>query len=326
MHPRLLPHRADEVAGRPSIYREEALAHVSAGEQDLGQLVERLPAWLRHSHWLAVVWLSTTVLFFALVPIREYASGPAFVVSTGDRDVAANRGGVVESILVAPGDPVEPGQLLATFSAPSERAELALAEAELERAVLARLRSPADPTLEAAVARARADRQLAAARVEAAGVRVGAAGRIGDVRVSVGRSVQAGEIVMTVTGDEARAPTVRALVPGRHRPAVEIGQPFTFDLDGFSSAPQRLTVSAVSEEVVGANEMRRVVGPHLADALAIQGPVILVEAKLDGTMIEADGRTWMVRAGMVGRADVAVRRKPLVYVLFPGLERLLSDV
>lgn len=319
-------HRAAEVAGRQSLYREEALAHVSTGEKDLGQLVDRLPAWLLHSHWLAVVWISTTALFFALVPVKEYASGPAFVASTGDRNVAATRSGVIESILVAPGELVEPGQLLATFSAQSRRAELTLAEAELERAVLARLRAPADPALEASVARARANRELAAAEVEAAGVRVTTAGRVGDVRVDLGRSVQAGEILMTIKGDDLRPPTVRALVPGRHRPAVEIGQPFTFNLDGFANAPQRLTVSAVSEEVIGTNEMRRVVGPELADSLAIEGPVIFVDAQLDGPTIEADGRSWTVRAGMVGRTDVAVRHKPLAYLLFPGLERLLNDV
>jgi membrane fusion protein (multidrug efflux system) len=318
-------HRADEVAGRRAVYREEALAHVSAGEQDLGQLVERLPAWLRHSHWLAVAWISATALFLALIPVHEYASGPAFITSTGDHDVAAHRSGVVESILVAPGDRVRPGQLLATFTAQTERVELELAEDALERALLARLRVPADVTLAAAVARARADRELAAAAVEAAGVRATAAGRIGDVRVDVGRAAAAGEIIMTIR-EELRPPTVRALVPGRHRPAIEVGQPLTFDLDGFADAPQRLTVSAVSEEVVGGNEMRRVVGPELADALAIQGPVIIVDARLDSPVIEADGRAWLVRPGMVGRADVAVRRKPLAYLLFPGLERIVNGV
>ena len=319
-------HRASEVAGRPSLYREEALAHVSTGEKDLGQLVHRLPAWLFHSHWLAVAWISTTALFFALVPVKEYASGPAFVASTGDRNVAATSSGVVESILVAPGDRVERGQLLATFSAQSRQAELTLAQAELERAVLARLRAPADPALEASVARARGDRELAAAVVAAADVRANTTGRIGDLRVDIGRSVQAGEILMTIKGDDMRPPTVRALVPGRHRPAVEIGQPFTFNLDGFANAPQRLSVSAVSEAVIGPHEMRRVVGPELADSLAIEGPVIFVDAQLDGPTIEADGRTWTLRAGMVGRTDVAVRHKPLGYLLFPGLERLLNDV
>ncbi|HET6585535.1 MAG TPA: HlyD family efflux transporter periplasmic adaptor subunit [Nannocystaceae bacterium] len=315
-----------EVAGRPTIYREEALAHLAAGEQDFGKLLGRLPWWLRQSHFLFVVVIVAAALFFTVVPVKEYASGPAFIASTGVRDVAAPRGGVVETLLVAPGDVVAQDQLVATFGAQSERAELTRARAELERVLLARLRAPADPTLATAVAQAQADEERAAAQLEAASIRAPAAGRIGDVRIEIGRAVEAGQIVMTLTGREGQPTIVRALVPGRHRPAVELGQPFTLDLDGFSSATQKLSVTAVSDEVVGVAEMRRVVGPQLADALAIQGPVVVVEARLHGPTIESDGRSWTIREGMVGRADIAVRTKPIVYLLFPGLERLLNDV
>jgi len=311
------------LAGRHGIYREEALESLGAAEDDFGVFFDRLPGSTRYPYLLALLVALVAGLFFSLVQVREYASGPAFIVSTVRRDVAATHAGVVGSVLVAPGDLVSEGQLLATYAAQDQRAELVRAQTELDRSLLTRLRDPSDQTLELAVARARANRERAQARVEKASLRATAAGRIGDVRVEPGRAVQAGQVLLTIASDDAREPVVRALVPGRHRPTLEIGQPFTLDLDGFSNASQRLRVTAISEEVLGVGEIQRVLGPKIADALAIAGPMIIVEARLGGAEFEADGRSWTLHEGMVGHADIAVRSKPIAYLLFAGLERML---
>ncbi len=311
--------------GQRGIYREEALEGLVAAEEDFGVLLDRHPGSALYPYLLVIAVVLTAGLFFALVDVREYASGPAFIVSAAHHDVAATRGGVVGSLLVAPGDAVEPGQLLATYSARAERAELVRAQAELDRALVARLRTPSDHALALTVAQAHADRQRAAARVEEASLRASVGGRVGDVRIEPGRAVQAGQVVLTIADQQEHQTVVRALVPGRHRPTLEVGQPFTLDLNGFANASQRLTVTAISEEVLGIGEIQRVVGPKIADALAIQGPVIIVEARLDAPHIEADGRTWTLHEGMIGHADVAVRSKSIAYLLFPGLEGILSD-
>lgn len=319
-------HFAAEVVGLDSIYRQDALAHVAGGNLNMGPLVGTVPWFLRHAYLLAIVGLILAVGFVGFVPVNEYARGPAVVVSTGVHDISTSRDGVVEALEVRPGDVVEEGQILARLSADAERAELARAEAELERIVHTRLRRPAQDGLDVEVARARVARDRAAAQVETTLIRSRVTGRVGDHRVDVGRSVAAGEVVMTVLRSQHGNPIVRALVPGRHRPALEVGQPVTLDLDGFSDGKQRLVVSAIHEEVVGATEMRRIAGAQIADALALDGPAAVIEMRLDDDTISAGGRTWVVREGMTGRAFVSVRRRPILLLLFPEIERLLDHV
>ncbi|MCH9684803.1 MAG: HlyD family efflux transporter periplasmic adaptor subunit [Deltaproteobacteria bacterium] len=313
------------MAGRRGIYREEALEGLAQGEPNFGVLLEPMPWWLRHAYLLVVLVFVTGGLFFALVDAREYASGPAFIVSTRGRDISAARAGVVDSVLVAPGQAVVRGQLLVTFAADPERAEMTRARAELDRTLLARLRTPSERTHELAVAQAQATWRRAEAQVEHANLRAPAAGHIGDVRIETGRALEAGQVVMTLADDDHPRPLVRALVPGRYRPALEVGQALTLALDGFPTAPQRLTVTSVSEQVVGTREIHRIVGPEIADALPAQGPMIIVEAELPADTIEADGRTWTLHEGMVGRADIAVRHQSVAHLLFPQLERILGD-
>lgn len=314
-----------EAAGNARIYREEALDQLADGAENLSVLVGRMPWWLWHSHFLALIVLVAAGLFL-LVPVTEYASGPAFIASTNHRDVVAPRPGVVDAVLVERGDQVAEGQLLATLSAPAERSELRRARAELEQALLARLRDPSDQALEQAVAEAKANERRALVRAEESNIRAPETGRIGDVRITQGRAVDAGQVVVTVADPGEYRPTVLAIVPGRYRPALEPGQPFTFRLDGFPGAEQQLTVTSVSDQVLGAAEIRRIVGPVLADSLAIDAPAVIVSAQLDDPEIIADGRRWTVHEGMSGEGDVVVRRKPILYLLVPELERIIARV
>lgn len=311
--------------GRQNMYREEAVDELVRANEELGVLLGRLPTVLRHAHWLALFVVVAAFAFVTQVKATEYASGPAFIVSAGRHDVAAAQAGVVELISVVPGDTVAQGQPLLTFDARAERAELVRAQADLDRAMLDRLRTPSDPTLEDAVAAARADWERAQARVEQASVRAPRSGRVADVRVEEGRAVVAGQVVVTLADDQSDAPRIRALVPGRHRPALEVGQRLNLDIDGFANATQHLTVTHVGDEVLGAQEVQRVLGPQVAGALAVQGPVTIVEARLDDAYIETDGRSWALHEGMVGKAEIAVRHRPIAFVLFPELEDLLPD-
>ncbi len=313
------------MVGTRSLYRDEALHRLAATTDELGVFFERLPGYLHHSHLLAAFVLVACGLLLCFARVTEYANGPAFIVAAAHDDVASTRAGVVESVPVVPGERVEAGQVVAKLSAEVELAELARAQDELERAVLARLRTPTDRALELTVAEARVGLTRAKAGVESVSLRASTAGRIGDIRVEPGRAIEPGQVVLTITDDRSDAVRVRALVSGRHRPAIEIGQRLRFELDGFASAVQESTVVAVTDEVLGVQEIQRVVGPHIADVLDLQGPVVMVEARLDSREIEAEGRSWTLHDGMLGEAAIPVRRKPLAYLLLPALEEVLGD-
>lgn len=313
------------VVGRPGRYREEALADLLATGDGFGTLLQSRSVTPRVAYLLAALATLAVLLFLALVDVREYAAGPAFVVSRTHRDVAAKRDGVVETVLVTPGQQVVEGDELARYVAAEARTAVIHAEAELERSLLARLRDPVDPTLELEVASARADRDRARARMADARIVAPASGRVADVRIEPGRAVGAGQIVVTIASGDVRTPVVRALVPGRHRPALEVGQRMNLSVSGFADATQHLQVTAISDEVLGVGEVRRVVGSQIADVLDVRGPVIIVEAELESTDIEVDGRRWTMHDGMLGEAEVAVRDKPAGFLLFPELEGLLSD-
>jgi hypothetical protein len=109
---------------------------------------------------------------------------------------------------------------------------------------------------------------------------------------------------------------VIALLPSQYRTDIEVGQPFIFDLEGQRSATQHLTVTSVSATALGVDELRRVLGPDVADRVPMSAPMIVVEAR----------STTPMHRGIIGHARIAGKRKPLVYLIFPGLERLLSDV
>jgi biotin carboxyl carrier protein len=317
---------ATGVAGRTTVFREEALNRITDADDDLGALLERLPSYLRNAHLLPLIVIAVAMLLLLLARVDEYASGPAFVAASAQRDVATTRGGVVEAVHVTHGDLVVPGELVATFSGEAEYAELARARSEFDRTLLARLREPSDASLELEVARARVELERAEAGVESVNVRASTSGRVADVRIEQGRAVEAGQVLLTIADAEGDHVTVHALIPGRYRPAIEVGQPLTLELDGFAAAAQQLTVVGVTEEVVGVHEIQRIVGPQIADVLGVEGPVVMVHAELHSREIEADGRSWSIHPGMLGEAEIAVRTKPLLYLLVPGLEEVLGDV
>lgn len=207
------------IAGGRKVYREEALERLVAGDDDFAVLLDRMPWWLRQSHLLVVAVAVVAALFFLLVPVKDYTSGPAFVV--------------------------------------------------------------ADPN-----------------DVAAAG---------------------------TTSADEAPPLLVRALVPGRYRARIHAGQPFLFEIEGASKTTHGFTVTSVSEQELGAGGLRRAAGPALADRAAIDGPMIIVEARPFAPSVAGDGRVSPLREGIVGRAQIVVGRKPIIYLLFPELEEMLSD-
>lgn len=311
--------------GTGTIYRAEAVAARREGAGGDGEPLADAPPWTRAAHALVLVFVLAAVAYLALASVSEHASGPAVVVAASHRDVVAAHAGVMGAIAVEPGMHVRAGDLVAEHASEAEHAELLRAEDDLEHALAARLRDPTDRALEHRVVERKSVVDMARARLEARRIHAPCDGVVADVRTHVGQAVGPGHTVLTLVTGDREGPTIRAFVPGRFGPALAPGQRLVLDLDGFAHASQHLRVTAVGSEVLGPAEMQRIVGPELADAVPRGGSVVLVEAVLASASLHVDGRTLVVKDGMLGHAEVEVGRKRLLFAWFPRLEDWLFD-
>jgi membrane fusion protein (multidrug efflux system) len=305
------------------VFREEALDHyVSAGARE-GDWLRLSPRWTNATFWL-LVGLAVAFLVYSLVgTIDEYATGPAVVRLSGRTEVTATQEGFVTAVEARPGDRVAAGQPLVRFQSTRETAELERIEHEWKLQLVEHLRDLSAPAPSQALIALQAQRDLALSRLEERVVRASRAGIVSDVRSRPGQHVAPGDILLSLAGAASR-PLLIGVLPGEHRPLLRPGLPLTLELRGYAHAPQRLEVATVSQEVVGPEEARRLLGPQVAAAVSLNGPVVLIEARFPGTTFEAEGERYELHDGMWGTAEVRVRSEPLLAALVPGLRDVLE--
>jgi membrane fusion protein (multidrug efflux system) len=115
-----------------------------------------------------------------------------------------------------------------------------------------------------------------------------------------------------------------ALLPGGYRPTLHPGTPLRVELDGFQHEYHTFTIEAVGDQIVGPGEVRRFLGPESADALQLNGPMVLVRARLPSSTFTSQGRTFNYFDGMLARADARVRTERILVALVPGLKGALG--
>ena len=118
--------------------------------------------------------------------------------------------------------------------------------------------------------------------------------------------------------------SVVAIFPGQYRPFLTQGSPVRLELTGFRYAYQRLTITAVSNEVIGPHEVRRFLGQDVADAVTLQGSQVIVQAHVPARTFHAAGRWHNYHDGMHGTAEVRVRSERMVLALVPGLKAVFG--
>lgn len=301
-----------------SLYRRRAIEEHVAGAGERGDPLRLSPAWTRWTYRSLVGVLVVSSALAAFVRVPEYARGPAVVRSGGVQTVPAVAPGTVTAVAVSPGQRVEAGDLLVRFHGARELAELERIDREIELQLLDRLRDPSDPATGRALVGLRAQRELAEALLEERRLTAPRGGVIGDVRVRVGQRVAAGDAVVSLSMDRAETSLV-AFLPGRYRPLLAPGLPLRLELTGFPGRYQELTVGGVGQEVVGPAEAARYLGPELADAVTLSGPVAVVEARLPAETFELDGRSYAFHDGTPATVEVRVRTEPALLTLFPHL-------
>lgn len=303
-----------------TVFREQARRSLEGAELD-GSPLRLAPDWIRWTYWLLVVVGLSGLSLGALADIGEHAHGPAVVRLLGRTQVSAMEPGVVAELAVEPGQRVAAGQVLVRLHDDAERAELLRLEQELRAKQLERLREPELPTHREAIARLRAERALAQARVTQRVIRAPHDGVMSDARIAPGQRVEAGQVLLTLAGAEARR-EVLAILPGHYRPLLRPGMTMHLELAGYRSYAQALTIDAVGDEVVGPGVVQRLLGDDAADAIAVEGPVVLVRASLPAAEFTAGARRYPYFDGMAGTGRIRVRSQSIMTTLVPGLRNL----
>jgi membrane fusion protein (multidrug efflux system) len=290
-----------------------------------GDILRLSPEWIGWAYWVLLICLMTALLFSGVTRIHDWTSGTAVVRLIGRRDLTALAPGTVASIDVRPGQHVEPEQILVRFWGVDEQRALQGATGEFEAVLLKVLRDPFDEATRKELARTRIQKQLAEARLADRAVRAPHAGTVTEVRIRPGQLLQAGDIILTLVNDQTK-PQVVVLLPGHALPEVKVGMPMRFEPSKFEFAYQSLVVESIGTEVLGPSEIRRYLGPELADAVEIQGPSFIVTATLPSMSFMSDHKTYLFSQGLPGRAQVRLRSRNILMAFVPELRRLMSHV
>lgn len=280
------------------------------------------PAWTRWTYRLLVAVVLAGVLYCLGGRVYEYASGPALIRVEGRADLTLPFPAVVSSVEVVPGQHVESGQTLVTFGSTEESSTLSRLQHEFDLQLVRFMREPSDAAARQALTSLSAELELAQARVEARSLKAPRSGIVGDVRIQAGQFLAAGTRVLSLFADDSQV-TLLALLPGHCRPFLRSGMPLRVELAGFRYDYRELQVEVVGDQIIGPGEVRRFLGLELADAITVEGPVILVQARFASHTFVNEGHILSYFDGMPARAEARVRSERILLLLVPALKGVL---
>lgn len=301
------------------LFRREAIEAQAHGFSERGRVLQNTGGWTEWTWMVLLTGFVTAGLFLLLGRMHDYAAGPA-VIRVGQRvDVSAPADAAVVRIDVEPLEQVVAGQPLLRLDGAPQASQIADLEEAFEQRLRQRLADPADPAVEAAVIDVRTRLEEARTRLDQRTVRAPIGGVVGDVRVRPGQHPALGELLLSIIAD-ADERTVTALIPGHFGPQLEAGQRLRLTLQGYADLPLELSVLDVGEEVISPREARQALGRSIADAVPLEGPVVLVRAELREQSFSDGRRALEFTHGMQGRAEIRVRSRPILLHLVPGLD------
>ncbi len=308
----------DESANQ--LFRAEAIA--AAEPQRWGDVVRVSPGWLPYAYWVLVLLLLGSAAFMTFGTVATYSTGMAVIRSTSRVSVTLHTAGNVSSVLVQPGDRVEAGTVIAKLDDVDQRAAVDRINKEFETQLRNHMLDPNDIAADSSLRTLRLQLEQARAALDDRQIRARTAGVLSDLRVQPGQHVEPGQIAASIVEGEGARLEVIALLPGEDRPQISPGMQLRLELTGYRYAYQLLTIDSVSSEVIAASEARRILGPDVAEGMAMGGSVIVVRGKLPSTEFEADDQVYRYHDGMLGKAEVRLRSERIVFAVIPGLRRL----
>lgn len=279
------------------------------------------PVWSRLAFWLVLSIAGAAIALLLFAEVNQYAAGPALVSAGRRYDLLSPTSGIVSSVEVRPGKPVAAGQVLLRFDDSQQRDELARLDREFELQLIRGLQDPADAGAEAALIALGVPRELARAKVDERVVVAVQAGTVADVNVRPGQYVGPGELLATLTADDAM-PTVLVVLPASYSPRLRPGMPVELRMEGYQHSYQTAEVEAVGNQAVGPSEIKRFLGPQLADTLPLSGSSVILRARLPGLTFRSGREVYRYHSGMRGQASVRLSSERLVLTVFPWLKAL----
>jgi hypothetical protein len=130
-----------------------------------------------------------------------------------------------------------------------------------------------------------------------------------------------GDALVAFERDNARIVVV-GMLPGHFRPRLaNAAARAQLELDGFARERVDVTVRSVADEVVGPNEALRYLGRDAAGAIELGGPVVIVEATVDGLEFRAGDDSFRFYDGMQGALELRLEDESLLSIVLPGGER-----
>jgi biotin carboxyl carrier protein len=312
---------AESAASTLSLYRSEALAHRGRPSALVQTPLRVMASWERWTLWVTLGCLLAAAALLVLGSANQYASGPAFIRCDDRYDVSALREGTVAAVLVKPGDRVVAGQMLARFDDQAERALLEDQRRAFDKQLVRLLVDRRNVEAQGALVQLRQAIDHAQSTLRMATVVAPRPGVVADVWVRTGQRVPVGQVVLGLSNPAAFK--LVAVLPGQFRPRLQAGSEVLLELNGYARAYQRLRIAEITEEVVGPEQIRRYLGPQLADTVAVNGPLLLVTAPFPSGTFQAGDHEYRLHDGMQGRAELLVSRERLAAILFPSLQNLL---
>lgn len=307
----------EESAGQ--LFRPEAIA--AAEPQRWGDVVRVSPTWLPVAYWVLVLLLLGSAAFMTFGTVATYSTGMAVIRSTSRVSVTLQNAGNISSVLVQPGDRVEAGTVIAKLDDVDQRSAVERINKEFESQLRNHMLDPNDPSADSSLRALRLQLEQSRAALDERQIRARTAGTLSDLRVQPGQHVEPGQVAASIV-EGGGGLEVIALLPGEDRPQLSPGMQLRLELIGYRYAYQVLTIDSVSSEVIAASEARRILGPDVAEGMAMGGSVVVVRGKLTSNEFEADDQIYRYHDGMLGKAEVRLRTERIVFAIIPGLRRL----
>lgn len=313
--------RALSTAG--TVYRANALAHHHSAVTRLGETARLSPGWVAWAFRAIALALVTGLLFVSCVRVTRHTDGPAIVDLSGIQQVTAPVEGTVTSVLVRPGQHVERGQTVITLYDAAEEANLRRLKQAFSLDLIKRLYDPADSSTAQELSDLRSQENLARDELQRRTVRSPVSGTITDVYVRSGQVYSPGRVLLSVQKGGS-VPSLIGFLPGKFRPELKKDMPLRIHIQGYDDAFQKARIAAVGSEVVGPAEARRYLAPTVADAVSIDGPTVVVRAKLPAATFKSGSRLYSYHDGMQARVRVILGSERLIFVMVPALRRLVG--
>ena len=315
--------RQEHAADQKSLYRPEALEyHRKKGSE--GGVAELSPRWVKRAYPILGISMLIALLFGIFLRVPTYTTGFGVIHYAGT-PVTVQATGNIESIYVQPGDYVHVGDPVAKLASTKEDADWQQVNSESENALQTYLFDDQDDQARKSVKTTSAALTHAVSMQDFKIVRSSAEGRVSDIHAGIGKAMQMGEMMMTIIKPNTR-PEVWAYMPATDRPRIKSDMPLQVAVVGFNKKPAKLKIQSISNDAVGATEIRREVGQDLADTLKLaqDANYILVKGEFEGDTIKVGKKEFTLHHGMSTKVEIKIESKPFLVTIFPLFEKYLD--